>query len=270
MRRIIITLAACLLALAVALPANARKKKENKEETVAEMEVMELVDNVLGSYKEWSAVSWSGKIRSDKLPLSPSIRMYAERGKLLQISLRAPLIGEVGRIHITPDEVLAVNKWKKTYCRESAAQIMEMYPGLLDDLQSLFLGRMIIAGEGEFGMKTLESVDFIKAEGDEWAVVPKEMPADGKLQYGYVVKENGRTSLLYGSWAGRNENLILQYLYPDNSMDMVIRFHKGANVPDFVATIDFSSIKWGGTRMETPRLDKYRQMSVKDFIKNLK
>mgnify|MGYP002908447808 FL=1 len=50
------------------------------------------------SYTPWSSVQLDGKLRMDKLPVSPSVRIYMEKGKKLYISVRAPFVGDDGGV----------------------------------------------------------------------------------------------------------------------------------------------------------------------------
>lgn len=229
--------------------------------------VINIVNTILNRYGDWKSVTFNGKIRSSKLPVSPSLRIYAERDSLIQLSLRAPILGEVGRVEITPREFLAVNKYNKTYCRETAENIMNIYPGLIGDIQSLLLGRMVVLGSGELSQQNLPLVDFSPSSDGEWVMVPKEQLADGKLRYGYVILPNGRTRTFYGEMSD-TDNVQIEYGYQDGTMSMGVEVKaKGRST---TATLDFSSVKWGGNRMTPVSLvNGYRQTGIREFIKNV-
>ena len=55
-------------------------------------------------YDDWKTVTLSGKLHIDGLPISPSAKIYMERGKKLVISLRAPLLGEVGTLEADSEQ----------------------------------------------------------------------------------------------------------------------------------------------------------------------
>ena len=96
------TLICFLLALTMAVPACAQNFNA-------------VINDIIDSYMPWQSAEFSGKLKTDKLPVSPNVKIYMVRDSLLQISVRAPLLGEVGRLNLTHDEVLVVNKMKKIY-----------------------------------------------------------------------------------------------------------------------------------------------------------
>lgn len=248
-----------------ALPGHAAHPATTEIETVSKSERLEVINSILSHYSAWNNATFNGKIISDKLPVKPGVRIYAERDRLLEISLRAPLLGEVGRIRITPEEILLVNKWKKTYVRESASDASSLYPGILGDIQSLLLGRIVILGSGELSLKNFNEVECVAAN-DGWVIVPPSLGALG-VGYGYVVAENGRTSALYGGMRGRNESLLLEYSYPGSSIDIGILWKAKK---EFRATLSFSSVRWGGEPMGEVNVSKYTRMSIREFIKNIR
>lgn len=231
---------------------------------------VEIVNAVLNRYTDWESVSFNGKLRTSmiKLPVTPTVKIYAVKDQLFQLSLSAPFLGEVGRIEITPETIVAINKYNKTYVLESMENLTSMYPGLLGDLQNLFLGRMVIIGQGSFGLNTLDLVTFDPIENGQWLMMPKEVE-DSSLKYGYVLLPNGRTAALFGFLEGRPENVTLTYGY-NGGMQMSIDIDKGGKGKNISGTLDFSSVKWGGNRMSQINLDRYRKVSFKDFIRNYK
>ena len=180
--------------------------------------------------------------------------------------MSAPFLGEVGRVEITPETLTAVNKYNKTYVRESMTNLMGIYPGLLGNLQSLFLARMVILGQGEFNLENLDEVIFAPIEDGQWVLMPKD--EESQLKYGYVVLPNGRTGALFGFLENRPENVTLAYGY-NGGMQMNVEIDKGKG-KNITGTLDFSSVKWGGNPMSAINLDRYRKVSLAQFVKNYK
>lgn len=228
-----------------------------------------MVNAMMSRYVNWQSAEFNGKIKMEDLPLDPTVKIYMEKGNLIQISLRVPLMGELGRIEATPDEIIVVNRYNRTYIRESMANVNEIYPGIISDLQGIFLGRVVIPESGELNEENIDKVTFYGSTSDkEWVVIPNIMPGDGSIEYGYVIQPNGRTSALYGSIPSRGDTLLVNYVYANNSMSMDINVNTGKN--KFEGSLDFSSIVWGGERMQPANLNSgYRQVSIKDFIKNI-
>ena len=234
----------------------------------SEPETVDIVNSILNRYTAWESVTFNGKLRTSmvKLPVTPTVKIYAVRDKLFQLSLSAPFLGEVGRVEITPETLTAVNKYNKTYVRESMTNLMGIYPGLLGNLQSLFLARMVILGQGEFNLENLDEVIFAPIEDGQWVLMPKD--EESQLKYGYVVLPNGRTGALFGFLENRPENVTLAYGY-NGGMQMNVEIDKGTG-KNITGTLDFSSVKWGGNPMSAINLDRYRKVSLAQFVKNYK
>ncbi len=233
-------------------------------------EALEIVNKILNGYTEWQSASFTGKLRTSmlKLPVSPTVKIYMEKGELIQLSVSAPFIGEVGRAEITPSEVLVVNKYKKTYVRESAEAAMSRDRGLLDEVQSLLLGRIVILGKGELSMGLLKDVLFEPENNGEWVVVPNREGEESGLQYGYVVNANGRTQVLYGMMQGRTETATLTYDYAGGGMTLGLDLQLPKKRIE--GHLDFSSVKWGGNRMSSINLDRYQKVTFSEFVTNYK
>lgn len=233
-------------------------------------EALEIVNKILNGYTEWQSASFTGKLRTSmlKLPVSPTVKIYMEKGELIQLSVSAPFIGEVGRAEITPSEVLVVNKYKKTYVRESAEAAMSRDCGLLGEVQSLLLGRIVILGKGELSMGLLKDVLFERENNGEWIVVPNREGEESALQYGYVVNSNGRTQVLYGMMQGRTETATLTYDYSGGGMELGLDLQLPKKRIE--GQLDFSSVKWGGNRMSSINLDRYQKVTFSEFVTNYK
>lgn len=276
---------AAAIALAPAYGAKKARKTQNEKarqeqtegtmgsESVVELddEALEIVNKILNGYTDWKSASFTGKLRTGmlKLPVSPTVKIYMEKGELLQLSVSAPFIGEVGRAEITPSEVLVVNKYKKTYVRESAEAAMSRDRGLLGEVQSLLLGRIVILGKGELSIGLLKDVLFERENNGEWIVVPDSEGEEASgLQYGYVVNANGRTQVLYGMMQGRTETATLTYDYSGGGMELGLDLQLPKKRIE--GQLDFSSVKWGGNRMSSINLDRYQKVTFSEFVTNYK
>lgn len=164
--RILITILAAVCAF-----FSFRTKAQDEPEPLNDTLRQEIVDSIVSDYYDWHTVSMSGKLSSSLLPINPSVKIYMEREKLVVISIAAPLIGEVARIEIDRDEVLAVNKMKDTYSTMSMAAIEPIMPGGLTAIQNLLLGRITILGEGELSSKNAASVNIYETQDSESLLV---------------------------------------------------------------------------------------------------
>ena len=133
-----------------------------------------VIDSITSHYTRWDEISMSGKLSSPLLPMSPSVKIYMQRSKLVVISVSAPLIGEAVRIEIDKDEALLVNKMSNSYATVSTSLIESVCPGGLEALQNLMLGRITILGSGELSPKNADKVDIYEVGGVEWLVLPQQ------------------------------------------------------------------------------------------------
>lgn len=225
-----------------------------------------VLNDIINSYSPWKSAEFSGKVKADALPVSVTVKMFMVNDSLLQVSARVPLMGEVGRLTLTKDRLLVVNKMKKTYCEESPDHFFELYPSFLADLQGLFLGRIVILGDGELDADNVEVVDVQSDGAGSWLVIPQTDSKEVPFTYGYLVGANSRTKALVGAMSGKG-TVEVQYSYRDRGeqMDVTIEGKKKRNV-----RIEFSSVKWGGTELSPLRTDNYQRMSLKEFLASLR
>lgn len=229
-------------------------------------ESMKLVNNILNRYTPWESVTFNGKLRTSmvNLPVTPTVKIYAVKDQLFQLSLSAPFVGEVGRLEVTPETLTVVNKLNKTYVRESMESLLGIYPGLIGDLQNLFLARAVVLGQGEFSLDNMSLMTLMPIEDDQWVMVPED--TESHLKYGYVILPNGRTGAMFGYLEGKPQNVTVTYGY-DGGMEMNIEVDTGKG-KEIAGSLDFSSVKWGGNRMSSINLDRYRKVSISEFVKN--
>lgn len=232
-----------------------------KAQTI-EQEFTPIVKDVVNSYIPWTRVEFSGKLHQDRLPLSPTVKIFMQNDSLIQISLRAPLVGEVGRIELSQKTLLAVNKLKKCYCLESTDNLTEMYPGALSDIQSILLARIVILGEGELGNDNMEMIEAQPANDGNWMLLPPAREGVVPMNYGYLVDTYGKTRALLAAAAGMS--LTVTYEYKNRGEQMNVEFVKDGKQTE--ATLDFSSVKWGGNPMSQPNLGNYNRVSIKEFM----
>lgn len=266
-----------LLMAMVAVSGVASEKRSQDNELrqdgsslIEEVEAEAMAQAILNRYVPWKNAEFSGRIRlAANLPVTPSIKLYLERDSLIQISIRAAFLGELGRIEITPTTFLAVNKYNRNYCRESTTNVINSYPDFISDIQSLLLGRIVLLGKGELNPDNLGDVILQKTDDGEWILFPADLQeASGKAAYGYVVMPNGRTGSLYATLEGRPENVLLQYIYQGSGMAL------GINVTtpkkQVTATLDFDTVRWGGTPMSPVNLSSYQKLGIQEFVKAFK
>lgn len=257
--RIFINIAVFLMLLTAAVGAPAQTASGNDAQVPPEP----VLADIIRSYQPWYSAEFSGRLRYDKLPVSPTVKMYMVRDSLLQVSVRVPLMGEVGRLHITKNEFTVVNRLKRVYCSEPAENLFAMYPTLLSDIQGIFLGRVVLFGSGELGGENQELVGVEEDREGGWMLIPLQGTGISDLNYGYLVGSNSRTKALLATLRGKGSVQIL-YSYQNRGEQMKIGYEGKGKTLD--AELDFTSVKWGGSEMSPLRLMNYDKVSVKEFM----
>lgn len=247
---------------------------------------LKALDAVLRHYNDWETVEMTGKLRASGLPLNPTVKLYMAKGSEISVSVRAPFVGEAGRIEISGDTLTAVNRMKRVYCKESLSGILSGYPGFISDLQSLLLGRIVVLGSGELSFVNAALMDVSASEAATFGEKTGwrfEQQGLGEIVSGlslaYVATSAGRLSDLElnmappqrdddGGNATRDISFGLRYGYPDSGFDISIVKGRGAQVSE-VVMLDFNSIKWKADRPAPLKLgDRFRQVGIKDFFRS--
>lgn len=187
-----ILIAASLLTIHMAVPVEA-----NGQEALGRKESRKLAEEISSCYTLWNKVAIDGKLNCDMVPVPVTMKIFMERGVQTLISLRAPFVGEAVRVEVDKDRVLVVNKMKKLYTE----LYTEQYPELLDWMQSLLLGRIVLIGEGELSKKNSGEVEIydvsesekLREEGaPNWLIIPDAKKSPDWLSYGYSVNSDYR------------------------------------------------------------------------------
>lgn len=228
---------------------------------------------ILPAYTDWQTAEISGKLRMNKLPISPTIKIYMKKGEEISISIRASLLGEVGRIEIAGDSVIAVNKMKRVYCAESISGIKYDYPDLIADIQSLLLARAVVLRAGELSPLNADFLDFtpLSSISPSWLLsYPKGRTEDDEFGYEYRINSQGQTErLLVDLSTGDHDfSLALDYTYPSSGFDMNISFSSDGS-KKFNALVDFDNVKWDAKAPAPLNLgSRYTRLGIKQFIKS--
>ncbi|MDE6340150.1 MAG: DUF4292 domain-containing protein [Muribaculaceae bacterium] len=289
------------------VPAEAKKKKKEKKQEVIETPALieeeeaaveeigfdpdslyfaevdpdairqEVLNAVLPNYNQWHTAMLNGKLRLKGLPLSPSIKIFMENGKKISISVRVAIMGEVGRIEVSGDTLLAVNKMKRTYCMESFENLKNDYPGVIGDVQSLLLGRVVIFQAGELSAETSEAVDFSVGdaynEACSWYIdFPKNRTESDDLGYQYTINSDGLISKMLALLitSDHDFSLNLDYTYSSHGRDLEITFSKDGK-PKFNTQVVFDSVQWEASPIAPVSINaSYTRLGITDFIKSFK
>ena len=251
------------------------------QETALDVDTIrqQALDAILPTYSDWGSAELTGRLRMDRLPVSPTVKIYMKKGTAISISVRASLFGEVGRIDIAGDSILAINKLKRVYCNESIAHIINEYPSIIQDVQSLLLGRVVAFQSGQLSHRNADSFDFfelVPGENEEdfvkgWVLsYPKGRTDSDIFGYEYTVNCFGQIEDMVAAITSANVAMLLEYRYPGSGNAMHVALFKDDRAK-LDATMQFDAVKWGAQPMQAPVLGgRYQKVGLRDFIKSLK
>lgn len=150
------------------------------------------VDAVIATLGDWQALQCGGNISlKGGTNFSSSIQVRMLRDDAIFISLR-PLLGiEVGKLLITGDSLIAVDKVHKRYVAEKVSLLTAGIPVTVSDVQDIFLGRPFIIGKGTLN-EGLKSQVTATAQGGNTLLTPEE----GYRGYNYTFKFDYKQRIL--------------------------------------------------------------------------
>lgn len=237
---------------------------------VGKEERRKVVETVSRAWNDdWQQVSLSGKFKMGGLPLSPTVKIFMERDSSIMLSLRAPLMGEVGRAEIAGDTILVVNKMKKTYVKEPIEKALAYYPGTLTDLQDLLLGRVVIPGYGLLGEEISGKVELFPEEDGQYSLIPGEEAQLETFNYGYLIDaENSLTKGMVVVPVDKPDIYVsLTYGHHGDGYDIDFMYKSPKKI--YMATLQLDAPNWDGTPIDPIKINqRYRRMTFKEFMES--
>ena len=110
-----------------------------------------------------SSLRFSIKPGMNKNTTSVNAQLRIIRDKIIQLSLRLPLLGtEIGRITVTPEQILVIDRINKQYVSESIQNLKQTVAFDFDfySLQALFTNQLFIAGKSSIAPKDFNSFNW--------------------------------------------------------------------------------------------------------------
>lgn len=224
-----------------------------------------LVDSITASYTPWHKVSMSGKLSSRLLLVSPSVKLYMEKGELMILSMSVPLIGEVVRIEADKDSIIAVNKMKDQYTAEAWSRITPHSPIDLVGLQNLALGRITVPRKGELSRKNAGSVEIFSSGDGDWEIVPDTSNPECECQYD-VNASSLRLSRYMGTSDWDNANLNCWFDWDGDKKNFSFIFDTEHLYIDF--KLKLNKPNYEPKKLKRMSLGKkYEKVSLYEFLK---
>lgn len=272
MKRILTFAAAVLYILSLSLKAEASSLCQQSTDSVGSVQrnisdkaKESIIDLMADQYTPWERLETTGKLKMSKLPLSPTVKIWMKRGESVKISIRVPFAGEVGRVELSNDSVLMVNKMKKCYCKESASNLSEISPTAITEIQNFLLGRMILFGAGEFTKEIADRFDIYQRNGD-WMVVPSETMTPDHFVYGYIVGDDGLPKAMMLESEPAKGGLTLIYT---RDSDLQIDFEMNLKEKNVAGSLELDKYKSTTEDFQSLRINnKYKRVSIKEFFRS--
>lgn len=227
-------------------------------------ESKEIVGRMAERYAPWNTVMISAQLQMEGLPLSPSLKIFMKKGECMTISVRAPFLGEVGRLEFANDTILAVNKMKNVYTMADISQLMGGIEFTLSDLQDVLLARAFAIGEGTISQYEKSKHTLYYAENGEYFFPP--MPQSDNMLYGFIIDGEGVISdFMLRDYIGGFE-LNCLYQNKKKSYDIVMAFQ----YVDVQMQVVLSDVmcQWEAQPMNPVKLtSKMREVGIKEFLR---
>lgn len=238
----------------------------------------------LPAYSDWGSVELNGKLYMERLPLTPSVKIYMKKSSEISVSVRAPFIGEVGRIEIAGDSILAVNKMKRIYCSESIEGLKYDYPDIVGDLQALLLGRVVVFRDGQLSHRNAPWLDITPVATDSTLNTETEAPLETERKwqlnfpkgrtdadefgYTYLVDSQGRVEQLGMALQSAELEGGMIVDYNGDKSDMTFVLLKNDELK-YMVRLALDAPRWGATGMAPLKINgKYRHVGISEFIKS--
>lgn len=247
-----------LTALVIAFSASAQTEMSKKERKNA-------LKSITSTYRTWNSVQIDGKVQTDLIPLSITAKIYMENDQLIDISLRAPFVGEAARVVLTQDSILAINKIKRTYACESITHLMSVLPVGMCDLQDILLARVFVAGKGEISSRNADDCQMLMADGGNCIIVPPAIAAP-QVDYGFTTSGDGKLLQFMAFYPGKELSFESEFSYDFNQTSIfgsLVR--NGRNV---TATLTYPDPNFKPSAPKEASVGKnYQKVSLRQVMK---
>ncbi|MBQ0114356.1 MAG: DUF4292 domain-containing protein [Bacteroidales bacterium] len=147
------------------------------------------VISISQNYGEWNTMQCNGtfRLRGGK-SFSSSVIVRMERDKSIFISLRPVLGIEVGRLVITGDSIIVIDKLHKRYVAAAISTLTGNLPATISNVQDLYLGRAFVLGKGTLDKANAKNAT-VTSNSNGYNITP-EIQAKG-ITYSFDFDKNG-------------------------------------------------------------------------------
>ena len=153
----------------------------------------------------WTTMQAGGSVSiGGARSFSSSMQIRMVRDRAILISLR-PILGiEAGRLIITGDTIIVIDKLHKQYIQENVSLITNGIPATVSTVQDLFLGRAFLLGGGDL-RSNLSQLSLTEQDGLA-ELAPIEQPREFSYSFTYGTNDkilsvnvvpSGKTATIY-------------------------------------------------------------------------
>lgn len=231
-------------------------------------------ENTVASYADWTTLKTQGKVTlGGSSPFSSAMQITMVRGKSVNVSLR-PLLGiEMGRIYITGDSVVIVNKVEKYYIAESLTLLTGGVPLNINDMQDLLLARMFELGNGTITTRaaTLKGI----TQGEDGLMNVTLQPKGMNFAYTFAVDSDLALRALTLEAGGRPVDLSATYAshFATPCGKVAGNVHMASKIGGKDMSIDFKfdqGIQWNQSVSDRSPIDsRYRRVDGATLLKGM-
>ena len=240
--------------------------KMNKEERIESIKHQAILFNTLSS-----SLRFSLKPGLKKSTTSANAQLRIIKDKIIQISLRLPIIGtEVARLSITPEQIIIIDRTNRSFFSEYMQTFQEMTSFDFDfySLQALLTNQLFIAGKSS--ISPTDYNDFIWKE-DEFFTNLKNTDNQG---INYDFKSDFTNRILQAEMYKNKKEINLNWSYKDfglasNSRLFPMKMVMELSIPNdlIYLNLTFNNVDIDvDFRIDTTIPNNYQQIEVEQII----
>lgn len=256
-----------LLSIVILSGCRSTSNTSSQQENPEVQSVTNSISVITSHYIDWEEAGISGKISMDRLPISPTTKIYMKKGEEIIISLRVPLLGEVGRLEIDKKNIYAFNKLKNVYTQEDISLLFDKFNLSVDNIQDMLLARVFLLGKGTLTNKHSKLIEKHEdaSEPDAWYLIPKDLPE--QLNYGFKTTNKGILSLTIFESQANEIEAYLKYSPIENGYSITANLDfRGKNLN---SNLSYSTIDWSPTKIEKLSIsNNWKKVNISDFLKS--
>ena len=220
-----------------------------------------------------SSLRFSMKPGTDKSATSANAQLRIIKDKAIQLSVRMPILGEVARIAITPEQILFINRLQRQYVSENIQSLKKITEFDFDfySLQALLTNQLFIAGKQSVFQDNYSN--FILSE-DEFFVKLNNKDSQG---INYIFTSDFTNRIIKTEMYKNKDEANLNWVYNDfgltsNNRLFPMKMTMEVTVPKNVMTLDmtFNNVDIDAAfEIDTSIPNNYQPVALEQIIKLL-